>query len=310
LVEELKSRKGSTIIFVQTKRDAEKLTKKLKELSGESVNDSTVVFVQSKRATESALGKEEQLSAEYIHGDLRQQKRVLIVDRFRRETFRILVATDIASRGIDVSHVKLVVNYDLPLSPEDYVHRIGRTGRAGKEGCAVSFVVPSENRQWVNIQRFMKGETYTPHVRSGNSGGQSRGGYGRGGSGGGRSGGRSSYQGGNRYGDNRRSSFGDSRSSEQGERRTSDRSYPRRDDSEFRSAGSENSRQDRSSRPYFERSEDAGQRPRSSGSSNYGSSFDRSNNRSSDYGNRSENKSSSFGRRRSSNSNHRISTSV
>jgi superfamily II DNA/RNA helicase len=285
LTEELDKREGSTIIFARTKRDVENLTIKLKRKG---------------------------YSVEYIHGDLRQPKRVLIVDQFRRESFCIIVATDIASRGIDVSHVTLVVNYDLPLSPEDYVHRIGRTGRAGKQGRAVSFVVPSENRQWVNIQRFMKGETYNAHVRSENGRGQSRGGYGRGNNNGGRSGGRSSYQGGNnnRYGENRRSSFGGSRDSEQGERRTSDRSYSRRDDGEFRSTRSENSRHERPARPYFERSEDAGQRSGSS-SSTYGSSFSRNNNRSSDYGDRgAEGRASSFGRRRSSNSNHRISTSV
>ncbi|QQR53839.1 DEAD/DEAH box helicase [bacterium] len=138
LLKELELREGSVIIFVKTKKGADILAKKLKLKFHE---------------------------AEAIHGDLRQQKRVLIVEQFRKKINRIMVATDIAARGIDVPHVQHVVNYDLPQSPEDYVHRIGRTGRAGNQGFAVSLIVPSENRQWVNIQRFLQGKTYSSNLR-------------------------------------------------------------------------------------------------------------------------------------------------
>jgi ATP-dependent RNA helicase DeaD len=134
LVKEIEARDGSIIVFVKTKRGAEFLADKLK--GGQHL-------------------------AEAIHGDLRQQKRAHVIDRFRKRQHRIMVATDIAARGIDVPHVELVINYDLPQCPEDYVHRIGRTGRAGVQGFAVSFIAPADNKQWNNIQNFMNGQQYT-----------------------------------------------------------------------------------------------------------------------------------------------------
>jgi ATP-dependent RNA helicase RhlE len=74
---------------------------------------------------------------------------------FRDGRFRILVATDIAARGIDVSHIANVINYDLPHVPEDYLHRIGRTARAGAEGQAVSFITPEDKAQWRAISTFL-----------------------------------------------------------------------------------------------------------------------------------------------------------
>jgi len=67
----------------------------------------------------------------------------------------VLVATDIAARGIDVKNIELVINYDLPEKPEDYVHRIGRTGRAGHEGHAISFATPSQKRDIFDIERLI-----------------------------------------------------------------------------------------------------------------------------------------------------------
>jgi superfamily II DNA/RNA helicase len=78
--------------------------------------------------------------AEAIHGDKRQNKRTFILNQFKRNEIRILLATDVASRGLDIKDVSHVINYDIPESYEAYIHRIGRTGRADKKGVALTFV--------------------------------------------------------------------------------------------------------------------------------------------------------------------------
>ena len=83
-------------------------------------------------------------SADGLHGDLSQNQRDSVMRKFRDGSIDVLVATDVAARGLDVSGVTHVINFDLPQDPESYVHRIGRTGRAGKEGTAWSFVTPRE----------------------------------------------------------------------------------------------------------------------------------------------------------------------
>jgi len=95
-------------------------------------------------------------AAEALHGDLKQDQRDRVMAKFRKRQFDILIATDVAARGIDVDDVEAVFNYDLPGDDEYYVHRIGRTGRAGKTGKAYSFVVGREINQIKDIQRFTK----------------------------------------------------------------------------------------------------------------------------------------------------------
>lgn len=99
--------------------------------------------------------------AEGMHGDVRQAKREKILGKFRGDRISVLVATDVAARGIDVSDVQMVVNYDIPMEPESYVHRIGRTGRAGKTGKAVSFVSKRDFYKFNLIRRFTQA-TITP----------------------------------------------------------------------------------------------------------------------------------------------------
>ncbi len=95
-------------------------------------------------------------AADALHGDLNQNRRELVLNRFRNGTVKILVATDVAARGLDVANVSHVLNFDLPADNDDYVHRIGRTGRAGKTGIAISFITPKE-RNWANqIQSFTR----------------------------------------------------------------------------------------------------------------------------------------------------------
>ncbi|MCH9673433.1 MAG: DEAD/DEAH box helicase [Gammaproteobacteria bacterium] len=91
-----------------------------------------------------------------IHGNKSQAARTRALTEFKDGRLRVLVATDIAARGLDIESLPHVVNYELPNVPEDYVHRIGRTGRAGEEGAAVSLVGPDESKLLVDIQRFLK----------------------------------------------------------------------------------------------------------------------------------------------------------
>ncbi|MCK4980635.1 MAG: DEAD/DEAH box helicase, partial [Candidatus Delongbacteria bacterium] len=97
-------------------------------------------------------------SAEAIHGDISQAIRERTLAKFRKKNVNILVATDVAARGIDVNDLTHVINYSLPYDPESYVHRIGRTGRAGKEGTAITFITPNEYNKLMSIQRFAKAD--------------------------------------------------------------------------------------------------------------------------------------------------------
>lgn len=124
LLTQLGHRGGSVIIFVKTKHGADKMAKKL-------LKDGH--------------------SAEAIHGDLNQSKRNRVIQAFRDRKHRVLVATDVAARGLDIPHIEHVINYDLPQVAEDYIHRIGRTARAGAEGSAVCFITPEDGAKWREI---------------------------------------------------------------------------------------------------------------------------------------------------------------
>lgn len=153
LASELNTRMGSVIIFVKTKRNTDKLGTKLKR-DGHSVD--------------------------VIHGDLRQGARKRVIENFRDMKLRILVATDVASRGLDIPHIEHVINYDLPQVPEDYIHRIGRTGRAGAEGSALCLISPDDRKRWREIEKLIDPNTvsqkgsFTPENRGEPSGEKQR----------------------------------------------------------------------------------------------------------------------------------------
>ncbi|MCB0065379.1 MAG: DEAD/DEAH box helicase, partial [Caldilineaceae bacterium] len=94
--------------------------------------------------------------AEAIHGDLSQDARDQVLNRFRQNQIKVLVATDVAARGLDIEDISHVFNFDLPLDAETYVHRVGRTGRAGRSGVAVSLVTPSEQWRMQRIEKYIK----------------------------------------------------------------------------------------------------------------------------------------------------------
>ncbi len=117
-----------------------------------------LVFTRTKIAADK-LGRrliKRGIQAGIIHGDKAQIERLAALDGFKQGKVHLLVATDIAARGIDIAELPCVFNFELPYSPEDYVHRIGRTGRAGASGLAVSLVAPEEERLLAGIERFIK----------------------------------------------------------------------------------------------------------------------------------------------------------
>lgn len=128
LVKILDARSGQIIVFVKTKHGADRLARKLAK---------------------------DNHSADTIHGDLRQGQRDRVLRTFRKNEVRILVATDVAARGLDIPFLETVVNYDLPQCPEDYIHRIGRTGRNGEEGEAICLISGHDRSKWAAIDRLM-----------------------------------------------------------------------------------------------------------------------------------------------------------
>ena len=174
----LKDQDGRVLIFVKTKLSAQRLGSELKRAG---------------------------LAADSLHGDKSAEARYTILQAFDRGRVRCLVATDVAARGIDVDDVEMVVNYDLPRAVEDYVHRVGRTGRAGKKGRAVSLWTSADRGIYNAIQKSLKAKTdseagqasedaaaATEARYGGGRGGGRGGGGGRGRGSSGRSGGRDS----------------------------------------------------------------------------------------------------------------------
>ncbi len=170
----LKEHEGSVLIFSRTKHGAKKIARDIRNMG---------------------------ISADEIHSNRSQNQRQHALKGFSAGKYRVLVATDIAARGIDVDHLSLVINFDLPEQLEDYVHRIGRTGRAGREGKSISFAAPGQRRDILIIEKLinktLEVKSHTGEVIDRSNDKPSAGGYGggRGRGGGGRSGGKRSFGG-------------------------------------------------------------------------------------------------------------------
>lgn len=131
LFEDKKERR--TIIFASSKLKVKEITKTLRRL---------------------------EMNVGEMHSDLEQVQRDEIMYRFRSGQINVLVATDIVSRGIDIDDIDLVINFDVPHDAEDYVHRVGRTARAGSDGCAITFISPEEQTPFASIERLIEREVY------------------------------------------------------------------------------------------------------------------------------------------------------
>ena len=138
-------------IAVDDKRRTQLLLKLIKDEGWERV----LVFVATKYTAEHVAEKlyRAKVFATPFHGDLSQGARTQVLDEFKADRWQVVVTTDLAARGIDIAQLPVVVNYDLPRSAVDYIHRIGRTGRAGESGLAVSLVTPASEAHWHLIEK-------------------------------------------------------------------------------------------------------------------------------------------------------------
>jgi len=124
----MNERKGSILVFARTQSRVDRIAEKLKDGA---------------------------VKATRIHGGRTQSQRRQAIDHFREGHYRVLIATDIAARGLDIHHIAHVINYDLPRNPEDYIHRVGRTARDGAEGSALCLLTPEDRGLWESIVRLM-----------------------------------------------------------------------------------------------------------------------------------------------------------
>lgn len=140
------------VVHIQQEQKYNELIKQLQQRTG-----SVLVFVKTKHNSKNLAAKlcKEKFKADALHGNLRQSKRTTVMSAFRNKKFTILVATDIAARGLDVPHIEHVINYDLPQVAEDYIHRMGRTARAGAEGSSLSFITSNDREKWNAIERLL-----------------------------------------------------------------------------------------------------------------------------------------------------------
>jgi len=119
-----------------------------------------IIYCNKKQRVEELAGKmkEKNFTVSYMHGEMVQDTRDLIMREFRTGSSRVLITTDLLARGIDIQQVSLVINYDLPLNKEKYIHRIGRSGRFGRKGVAVNFVTPSDSKFLQEVEKFYNTE--------------------------------------------------------------------------------------------------------------------------------------------------------
>jgi ATP-dependent RNA helicase DeaD len=139
-------------IIVSEQNKLDTLTRILESEQGAAV----LVFAHTKISTAELADKLQTrgFAAEAMHGDMSQAQREVVMRRLRAGQAEIVVATDVAARGLDIEHLSHVINYDIPYDPESYVHRIGRTGRAGREGTSITLVTPRQQRLLRDIERF------------------------------------------------------------------------------------------------------------------------------------------------------------
>lgn len=128
----------------------------LKDVTTVENPDSCVIFCNTQAKVESLYNELTKLKypCDKIHGGMEQDERIKVMNSFKKGYFRYLIATDVAARGIDIDNITHVINYDVPVLRENYVHRIGRTGRAGKEGRAITFVMKSDERRIFEIHSY------------------------------------------------------------------------------------------------------------------------------------------------------------
>ena len=134
----------------------------IRELFGKPVKSKSIIFSSSKQKVKELAYtlKRMKFNVAAMHSDLEQAEREKVMLDFKNNKISVLIATDIVARGIDIEDIGMVLNYDVPHDPEDYIHRIGRTARANAEGLAVTFVSEKEQGKFYRIERFLEKEVY------------------------------------------------------------------------------------------------------------------------------------------------------
>jgi superfamily II DNA/RNA helicase len=129
---------------------------RLKNILRESTSEHVIVFCNTKKEATNlgAILKRNNLSVGVLHGDLNQSQRTETLQSFTKGDIKILIASDVAARGLDIETISHVINYDVPASRDDYIHRIGRTGRAGQTGISITFVANDETETWQKIAKL------------------------------------------------------------------------------------------------------------------------------------------------------------
>lgn len=150
---------GAPVATLQQKVYFLNQTQKERRLTDElrKTKDGVIVFCESQESAV-AVGRflaHHEFSSEFVHGDMNPGHRNRVLREFREQKFQILVTTDILARGLDVPTVKYVISYDLPYRGEEFLHRIGRTARAGKSGTAITFVTPTDGRTYRRLKQYL-----------------------------------------------------------------------------------------------------------------------------------------------------------
>lgn len=165
IVEEAEGQ-SATIEQIVYETEAEHKTSTLMRVLQQHNSNSTIVFCNMKSTvneiTETIQNHEVVCAS--LHGDLEQRERDRVMAMFRNGSIPLLIATDVAARGLDIEHLEMVVNYDLPNQPETYVHRIGRTGRAGRAGTAITLAGPRDTLKLLELEKITGGKFQRPHL--------------------------------------------------------------------------------------------------------------------------------------------------
>ena len=142
------------VLFLTESQKNNRLLDELKKMKG-----GVIVFTESKDSCVKVgrLLMHHEFSADFAHGDMNPGHRNRVFRELREGKIQTMVTTDLLARGVDVPHIQNVVNFDLPYKAEDFLHRIGRTARAGREGCALTFITPADGRTYRKIKGYLKG---------------------------------------------------------------------------------------------------------------------------------------------------------
>jgi len=142
------------VLFLSNAQKTFRLLDEMRKIKG-----GTIIFADSQESCVKVgrLFAHHQISADFVHGDMKPGHRTRVLREFRQQKIQVLITTDLLARGLDVPHVQNIINFDLPYKAEDFLHRIGRTARAGRSGTALTFVTPADGRAYRKMKTYLEG---------------------------------------------------------------------------------------------------------------------------------------------------------